>query len=120
MFQRDDDAGLLLADAVGQLPCDVELPASWDDFFNEAAESKYAAVPEEKRRYARRHLRALAGLEYRQTVRVLGASEDVVSRLHDGSVARRAVLPALGAALSAGADADGLARPEGPPAPAQP
>jgi hypothetical protein len=71
MLDSDNVALFPLADAVGQLPCDIELPPSWNDFFDHPESRPLREVPIEKRRYARRYLRAYAGLQYRQTAPVL-------------------------------------------------
>lgn len=71
MLDGDDDTKLLLADAVQQLPCDVDLPREWDDFFHRPETRPLWMVPVDKRRHERRYLRAVAGLQYRQTAPVL-------------------------------------------------
>lgn len=71
MLDNDDGALFSLADSVGQLPCDIELPPSWIDFFDHPESRPIREVPIEKRRHARRYLRAYAGLQYRQTASVL-------------------------------------------------
>ena len=68
-----DDSMRKLTEAVGPLRCQLELPASWSDFFD-----RHGAMPAlraEKRRFPRSYLRGVAALAYRQSLPALPRAE---------------------------------------------
>ncbi len=71
---KDESERLRLADAITKLPCQIELPESWSDFFEVSGLSTSSAV--DKRRAARWKNRVVAGLLYRTTFPVLPRSEE--------------------------------------------
>ena len=64
MLDIENDAPPL-ADLLDSLPCEIELPAKWEDYFDKTG--LLATGPEDKRRCPRFYLRAFAALETRQT-----------------------------------------------------
>ena len=74
MLELKDESGRLrLADAIAKLQCEIELPESWDDFFEISGLACSSTF--DKRRAARWKNRALAGLLYRTTFPVLPRGE---------------------------------------------
>ncbi|MEX2120730.1 MAG: hypothetical protein WD847_14155 [Pirellulales bacterium] len=55
-----------VADALALLPCDIELPAKWNDFFKRTG--MLPCMRGDRRRFTRSFHRAQAALEYRQTL----------------------------------------------------
>ena len=73
MLELEDESGRLrLADAITQLQCEIELPASWSDFFKVSGMAGSGAL--DKRRAARWKNRVRAGLLDRTTFSVLPRS----------------------------------------------
>lgn len=70
---RDESGRLRLADAITKLQCEIELPESWNDFFDFSGMACSSAF--DNRRAARWKNRALAGLLYRTTFPVLSRPE---------------------------------------------
>jgi hypothetical protein len=54
------------ADLIAALPCTIELPDNWTDYFTRSG--PLLAVDEDGRRFARFYLRAAAALDYRSTL----------------------------------------------------
>ena len=74
MLDRQDEFdGERLAEHIARLPCNIELPATWTDFFNESGLVR-AELPE-KRRHLRWKNRTMAGLYCRETFPALPRSE---------------------------------------------
>jgi hypothetical protein len=74
MLELQDESGRLrLADAITKLQCEIELPATWSDFFKVSGMA--ASGAQEKRRAARWKNRVVAGLLYRTTFSVLPRDE---------------------------------------------
>ncbi len=68
--ENNDESYLRLAETVGQLRCNIDLPEDWDDFFRESGMMPPGGR-HDQRRHVRMHMRVRAGLEYRQTAPVL-------------------------------------------------
>jgi len=64
MLERDG-ARRAIAEMLDRLECEVELPSSWEDFFERTG--RLATLPGDKRRYPRHYLRVAAALQHRQT-----------------------------------------------------
>ncbi len=66
MLDLQNEGGRLrLIDAITQLPCNIELPKSWKDFFSDNGPARGDA--DDKRQFPRWKNRTLAGLLYRKT-----------------------------------------------------
>ena len=68
-----DDQIRKLSESVGPLVCEVELPSSWEDFFDRRGMMPIAL--DEKRRFPRSYLRVSAALQYRQSFPALPRGE---------------------------------------------
>ncbi len=71
---KDEGERLRLADAITKLPCQIELPESWSDFFE--VSGLVGSSPDDKRRAARWKNRVVAGLLSRTTFPVLPRNEE--------------------------------------------
>lgn len=71
---KDESKRLRLADAIARQQCEVELPESWNDFFEISGMAGSSAA--DKRRAARWKNRVVAGLLYRTTFPVLPRSDE--------------------------------------------
>jgi hypothetical protein len=67
-----DDQIRKLSQMVGPLPCEVELPAAWSDFFDHRGPTP--TCPRERRRFPRPYLRAMAALRHQRSLPALARS----------------------------------------------
>jgi len=70
---QNESGSLRLADAITRLPCKIELPTSWEDFFHQTGPT--GSDSEERRQFPRWKNRVLAGLQQRETFPVIARLE---------------------------------------------
>jgi hypothetical protein len=76
------------AELIVELPCEIELPENWADYF--ARTGPVATVPEDGRRFPRFYLRTAAALRYRTTLPHLPRAE-VAYRVYLKDISRSSV-----------------------------
>ena len=73
---------------VSKLPCDVELPGEWHDFFSQQGFRQ--PIPDDRRRYARRYMPAKAILEITDPLPAYGR-EQLVLAVYTRDISREGV-----------------------------